>query len=127
MIGKLKKFFINHPYLPLIFMAVLDMAGYLMQDNGGTIDFAEVKSRLCKAFSSVREFVAFFPEEIFVAITAYSLGQKMRALKEEEAEVREIVRRLSETGKAMENVWKTKTSTNKNQGADDDVKRKIGK
>lgn len=107
-VGKLRDFIERHPYLPLIAMAVLDMAGYLIEDfedlwSVSTVD--TVLKRLGCAFSSINGFMELFPEEIFVAITAYSLSRKMRSLKEKESEVEEVVDKLKRTGQILEGIW----------------------
>ena len=126
MISKLRNFIERHPYLPLIVMAVLDMAGYLIKglDNLlsvpiGTI-IVTVLRRLMHAFSSINEFMELFPEEIFVAITAYSLSRKMRSLKEKESEVEEVVDKLKRTGQILEGIWMHGGGDGKNRGVDDD-------
>lgn len=60
-----------------------------------------------------------FPEEIFVAITAYSLSRKMRTLKEKESEVEEVVDKLKRTGQILEGIW-MHGGGDRNRGVDDD-------
>ena len=109
MTKKLKTFLLNHPYLPLLFMAALDMAGYVIEgfESGEVVSFDAVVGRLRTAFSSLGNFVEFFPEEIFVAITAYSLGQKMIKLNEDHVKASIIVGKLEETGDALRDIWKS--------------------
>lgn len=104
MLRKLKNHIVRHPYVPLMIMAGLDMAGYLMESDKQQP--TGVEARLTNAFSSVGGFMAFFPEEIFVAITAYSLSQKMRSLREQESEVEKVTDKLKRTGEALEGIWK---------------------
>ena len=109
MTRKLKTFLLNHPYLPLLLMAVLDMAGYVMEgfESGGVVSFDAIVNRLRSAFSSLRNFVEFFPEEIFVAITAYSLSQKMFELNRDGAKAKSIANKLADTGDALREIWKS--------------------
>ena len=104
MLRKLKNHIVRHPYVPLMIMAGLDMAGYLVESNGKPP--TGFMARLDYAFSSVGGFIAFFPEEIFVAITAYSLSQKMRSLREQESEVEKVTDKLKRTGEVLEDIWK---------------------
>lgn len=106
MLKKLKNHVVRHPYVPLLVMAGLDMAGYLMESDRQLTDAIGPMGRLEAAFTSIGGFMALFPEEIFVAITAYSLSQKMRTLKEKESEVEEVTDKLHRTGKALEGIWK---------------------
>ena len=108
---RLKNFIMRHPYPPIAAMVVLDVVGYAIE--GTTVDPCDdlldlVKkwmTRLCAAFYSLSAFVEFFPEEIFVAITAYGLSRKMRTFKEETREVDDIVAKVTETGRAMTHIW----------------------
>ena len=107
MLRKLKNHVVRHPYVPLLVMAGLDMAGYLTEsrETRPPTDDGAI-SRLGEAFSSVGGFMAFFPEEIFVAITAYSLSQKMHTLREQESVVEKVTAKLKQTGEALEDIWK---------------------
>lgn len=103
---RLKDFTMRHPYLPLVAMAALDIAGYLMEaPSVESRDVGTWTDRLHAAFTEPLVFVGFFPEEIFVAITAYGLSRKMRTFKEETEEVEDIVAKVTETGRAMTNIW----------------------
>lgn len=105
---RLKNFIMRHPYLPLIAMAFLDVVGYVTEGTSaesGQPLLEAWMTRLHEAFSSPMAFVEFFPEEIFVAATAYGLSRKMRTFKQETKEVDEIVAKVTETGRAMTNIW----------------------
>ena len=125
-ISKLRNFIERHPYLPLIAMAVLDMAGYLFKDLDNLLSMSieeivdEVLCQLGNAFTSIDGFMELFPEEIFVAITAYSLSRKMRSLKEKESEVEEVVDKLKRTGQILEGIWVRGGGDGKKRGVDDD-------
>ena len=125
-ISKLRNFIERHPYLPLIAMAVLDMAGYLFEDLDNLLSMpiekivGKVLCQLDNAFTSINGFMELFPEEIFVAITAYSLSRKMRSLKEKESEVEEVVDKLKRTGQILEGIWMRGGGDGKNRGVDDD-------
>ena len=105
MLKKLKNHVVRHPYVPLLVMAGLDMAGYLRESDRQLTDAIGPMGRLEAAFTSIGGFMALFPEEIFVAITAYSLSQKMRTLKEQESEVAKVTDKLKQTGEALEDIW----------------------
>lgn len=106
---RLKNFIMRHPYLPLIAMAFLDVVGYVTEGSaesgGNLLDLEKWETRLRMAFSSPMAFVEFFPEEIFVAATAYGLSRKMRTFKQETKEVDDIVAKVTETGRAMTHIW----------------------
>ena len=106
MLRKLKNHVVRHPYVPLLVMAGLDMAGYLTESRETQPSSTGAMGRLGEAFSSVGGFMAFFPEEIFVAITAYSLSQKMHILREQESEVEKVTDKLKRTGEVLEDIWK---------------------
>ncbi len=102
MLEKLKSFVERHPYLPIMLVVGLDVAGYVTEGSGETID---VWGRL-KAIDTPSGFLAFFPEEIFVAVTAYALSRKMRTLREKEFEVEDVLDKLKRTGRTLEGIWK---------------------
>lgn len=102
MLKRLKNQVVRHPYVPLLVMAGLDMAGYVMEKTSKSTSFRELFN---ETFTSISGFMAFFPEEIFVAITAYSLSQKMRILREQESEVARVTDKLKQTGDALEDIW----------------------
>ena len=110
---KLKNFIMRHPYLPLVAMAVLDVVGYVIEgtpvESGGNY-LDEWMTRLGAAFDNPSAFVEFFPEEIFVAITAYGLSRKMRTFKKETEDVDDIVAKVTETGREMTRIWGKKVT-----------------
>lgn len=107
MIERLKNFVERHPYLPLLIMAGLDVAGYMIEAPNGTSgsEAVDLVGRLDEAFLSVGGFLAFFPEEIFVAFTAYGLSLKMRKLREEELIAKDVLDKLKRTSESMESIW----------------------
>ena len=105
MLRKLTNFIERHPYLPIVVMVVLDVAGYAFEDIDDTWDYRAAWTRLRGAFSSSREFMKLFPEEIFVFFTAYSLSHKMRTVREQEALVEGVVDKLTRTGRFLESIW----------------------
>ena len=117
MLKKLADFIENHPYLPIIVMVVLDVAGYAFEDIEGW-DYRAAWTQLCRAFSSSREFMKLFPEEVFVFFTAYGLSHKMRTLKKQGAEVEGVVYRLRQTGQILEGIWAQSDSGKLRSGDD---------
>ena len=114
MIERLKKFVERHPYLPLLIMAGLDVAGYMIEaPNGTSGEAVDLVGRLDEAFLSVGGFLAFFPEEIFVAFTAYGLSLKMRNLKEEELKAKDVLDKLKRTSESMESIWAQRSGSGK--------------
>lgn len=118
MIKKLNKFVEGHPYLPLMLMAGLDMAGYVIEDSSGESGGAVVSlwDRLHNAFLSVGGFLELFPEEIFVAVTAYGLSLKMRKIEEDEKETKKVVDKFKKTAEFMESTWERKGGSGKLRG-----------
>lgn len=123
MLRKLTDFIERHPYLPIVVMVVLDVAGYAFESDqkGEQIkewDFGAAWVRLREAFSSTSKFMELFPEEIFVFFTAYSLSHKMRTVKEQEAAVEGVVDKLTQTGRFLESIW-ARGDSRKLLGGDD--------
>ena len=121
---KLKNFIMRHPYLPLVVMAVLGVVGYVIE--GTTVEpgddildlVGKWMTRLGAAFGSPWAFVEFFPEEIFVAITAYGLSRKMRTFTKDVDEVANILGKVRETGTAMTGIWGNGGNKNLSRPAD---------
>lgn len=101
---RLRNFAERHPYLPLIVMAVLDVAASIMADSAESLNVGNVSV----AYSAIAEGLEFFPEEALVMITAYSLTQKMRTLRAKEFEVDDVLDKLKRTGQSIEGIWKAR-------------------